>query len=142
MRERETGLQNSGFSSSSSSSSYLVDLGLAVAFGLASVLRLIFGNEKLSEYKIRMIARINKMIINDFVAIALPPNITCNKAITGQEIYHQNFSYFVTSPSIMGKLITAEMITMTTINCLITNFIKYPLAMMIIPTKKHKAKKT
>jgi hypothetical protein len=76
------------------------------------------------------------------VAIALWPNITCNNAITGRDIYHQNFSYLATSQSMIGKFITAEMITITTINCLISNFIRYPLAMMSIPTRKHNAKKT
>jgi len=141
--ERETGLQNSGFTSSSSSSSYLDGLGFELdAFGLFSDLRLIFGNEKLNEYSIRVIASINKMMINDFVAIALPPNITCNIAMTGQEIYHQSFSYLVTSQSIIGKLMTAETITMTTINCLMMSFIKYHFTIMMIPTKKHKAKNT
>ena len=86
--------------------------------------------------------RTSKIIINDFVAIAFCPNITCKSAITGQEIYHQNFSYFATSPSMIGKLITAEMMIIIIINCLINNFIKCPLAIMSIPTKKHKAKKT
>lgn len=40
----------------------------------------------------------------------------------------------------MGKLITAEMMTMITINCLRSNFIRYPLTIMRMPTKKHKAK--
>jgi len=53
INERETGCQKFGFSfvsSSSSSSSYLDDLGFEFeAFGLFSDLRLILGNEKLSE---------------------------------------------------------------------------------------------
>ena len=60
----------------------------------------------------------------------------------GREIYHQNFSYFAASPSIIGKLITAEIIIIMTINCLINNFMRYPFAMINTPTKKHKAKKT
>lgn len=42
----------------------------------------------------------------------------------------------------MGKFITAEMIIMITINCLISNFIRCPLAIMNIPTRKHNAKNT
>lgn len=146
--ERETGCQNSFFSSledvssSSSSSSYLV-FGLKLeVFGLFSDLRLILGSEKLNEYKIHTIARISKMMINAFVATDFHQNISCNKAINGQEIYPPSFSYFVTSQSIIGKLITAEMMIITMINCLIRSFIRYPLAMIAIPTKKHNAKKT
>lgn len=82
------------------------------------------------------------MMINDFVAIALPPNMTCNNAMTGQEIYHQSFSYLSTSPSMMGKFITPEIMMITTINCLMISFIRYHFAIMMIPTKKHNAKKT
>jgi hypothetical protein len=143
MSERETGLQNSGFISSSSSSSYLETLGFELwAFGLFSLLRLMVGKEKFSEYKIHTTARISKIIINDFVAIALPPNMTCNNVITGQEMYHQSFSYLSTSPSMMGKFITPEIIMIMTINCLMISFIRYHFAIMIIPTKKHNAKKT
>ncbi|HBB03546.1 TPA: hypothetical protein DCZ39_01395 [Patescibacteria group bacterium] len=89
-----------------------------------------------------MIESTKRMMTNAFVAMAFPPNMICNNAMTGQEIYHQSFSYFVTSPSIIGKLMIAETITITTTNCLINSFIRYPFAMMRIPTTKHKAKKT
>jgi hypothetical protein len=42
----------------------------------------------------------------------------------------------------IGKLITAEIKNIISINCLIINFIKYHFAIITIPTKKHKAKNT
>jgi len=50
------------------------------------------------------------MIINALIAIVFPPNIKSSKAMTGQERYHQSFSYLVTSPSMIGKLRIAEII--------------------------------
>ncbi len=81
-------------------------------------------------------------MINAFVAIAFPPNITCSNAITGREIYHQSFSYFVISQSTIGKFITADTITIITINCLIMSFIIYHFAIITIPTRKQSAKNT
>lgn len=145
--QREIGCQKLDLDSSpalepSGSSSYLVLFCFADALGLLSVFKLILGNEKLNEYKIHTMVSTNKMMINDFVASPFPQNMICNIAITGHDIYHQSFSYLLTSPSMIGKFIIADIIIMMTTNCLIINLIKYHFAMMRIPTRKQSAKKT
>jgi len=84
---------------------------------------------------------INATIMNTLTAIACPPNNALRTKITGREIYPPSFSYLMISPSMIGKFKIPETITMTIINCLINNFIRYHFAMMRIPTRIHNPKK-
>jgi hypothetical protein len=85
-------------------------------------------------YKIHITEPINKIIINDFIAVACHQNIASNNLINGHDIYHQNSWYCEVSQSIIGKLMIPETRSIIIKNCFIIKFIKYHLDMISIHT--------
>jgi len=100
----------------------------------------IFGIEKLKVYNTRTTDPTNKITTKDFTAVACAPNIAFKSSIKGQEIYHQKDSYLFVSQSIIGKFIIQETKIITTKNCFINKFIKYPFDIINIHTSIHKPK--
>jgi len=99
------------------------------------------GSVKLREYNIQITATMSAMIMNTLTAIACPPNNESKMKITGQEMNPPSFSYLMISQSTIGKFKIPEIITITIINCLMSNFIRYHFVMMRIPTRMHNQKK-
>ena len=114
--------------------------GVCTVFSCAGLSIFTFGNVILNVNRIRIIMRIRSKIISALMATTCHPNIQSNNLIIGHEIYHPHSGYAVLLPSMIGKFKTDDTITSNANDWLISWFIKYHFAIIMIHTMIHSAK--